>query len=401
MSAISEPPATRRRAPRTGLRALHGPRLAGNEWRYLRQCLDSGWVSSAGPFVPRFEAALAAATGARHVVATSSGSAALQIALQVAGVTPGDLVLVPDLTFIAPFSAARALGALPLLLDVDPHTWQLDADRLAALLARTCSVRAGRCIHRPSGRRIGAIVAVHLLGLACPIDRIVALARRHRLAVVEDAAQALGVRYRGRHVGTFGDVGVLSFNGNKLATAGGGGALLIAGARRAAHARRLTTHGRPPGRPDAPHREVGYNCRLSSLHAALGVAQLEQLEGLLARKRRIAAAYAAGLAGLPGVTPMPVTPHTEPSWWLYAIRLRSAALRRRVLRALTAAGIGARPLWRPLHREPPARACPRDALRTAPRLFGRTLCLPSSPDLTLAEVRRCVAVVAGALTANR
>ncbi len=394
MSPISE---RRRGAARTGLRALHGPTFAGNEWRYLRACLDSGWVSSAGPFVPRFEAALTAATGAHHAVATLTGSTALQVALQIADVGPGDLVLLPALTFIAPFNAACALGATPVLLDVTPHTWQLDADRLAAWLERHCTRRGGACIERRTGRRVRAVVAVHLLGLACQIDRIVALARRYRLAVIEDAAQALGVRYRGRHVGTFGDVGILSFNGNKVATAGGGGALLLGTARRAARARRLTTHGRALERAGALHVEVGGNFRMSALHAAVGLAQLEQLDGILARKRRLAAAYARGFAAVPGVTPMPLTPHTEATFWLYTITLPSAAQRQRVQRALAAAGIGAQPLWPPLDRHPPARDRPRDDLRHAHDLFARSLCLPSSPDLRLREVRRCVEVVAAAV----
>lgn len=379
-----------------GLAAVHAPTLGGNEWRYLRQCLDGGWVSSAGPFVGRFEAALAAVTGARHVVATITGSAALHVALRVVGLQPGEEVLLPDLTFIAPFSAVRACGAWPVLLDVEPRTWQLDADRLAAFLDQQCVVRGGCCVNRRTGRRVRAVVPVHLLGLACEIDRIVAIARRHRLAVVEDAAQALGVRYRGRHVGTFGDVGVVSFNGNKIATAGGGGALLTNDARRADRARRLTTHGKRDDRPDFVHAEVGFNYRPSNLHAAVGLAQLEQLDAFLARKRRLAAAYARGLAGVPGVAAMPLTPHTEPNWWLYTIQLTgagAAARRDRLRRALAARGIAARPLWTPLHRQPPARDCPRDELRQAPRLCARSLSLPSSAHLTLADVRQCVAAV--------
>lgn len=394
-----------RRAPASrhaGLGALHAPTFAGDEWRRLRACLDSGWVSSAGPLVGRFEAALADRTGARHAVATVTGSAALHLALRAIGLQPGEEVLVPDLTFIAPFSAVRACGAWPVLLDVEPRTWQLDADRLAAFLAEQCVVRGGRCVNRRSGRRVRAVLPVHLLGLACEIDRIVAVARRHRLAVVEDAAQALGVRYRGRQVGTFGDVGIVSFNGNKIVTAGGGGALLTNHAGRAAHARRLAAHGARDGRPDSLHAEVGFNYRLSNLHAALGLAQLERLDAFIARKRRIAAAYARGFAALPRVAPMPVTPHTDPTWWLYTIQLTgavAAARRDGVVRALAAAGIAARPLWAPLHRQPPARQCQRDRLRAAPRLFARSLSLPSSAHLTPAEVRRCVEAVAAALTA--
>lgn len=398
----------RRRAPRrsrhgSGLDATHAPTLAGNEWRYLRQCLDGGWVSSAGAFVDRFEEAVAGYTAARHAVATASGSAALHVALQLVGVQADDEVLLPDLTFIAPFSAVRYRGAWPVLLDVDPRSWQLDADRLTAFLAEQCVMRGDRCINRRSGRRVRAVVPVHLLGLACEIDRVVAIARRHRLAVVEDAAQALGVRYRGRHVGTFGDVGILSFNGNKIATAGGGGAILTDNPRYAARARALTTHARRAGQLDGLHAEVGYNYRLSNLQAAVGLAQLEQVDGFIARKRRLAEAYRRGFTALAGIEPMPLSPHTEATYWLYTIRLAGAASlarRDRVLRALTAAGIGARPLWTPLHRQPPARACQRDRLDNATRLFARSISLPSSAHLRLAEVRQCVAAVAAAVERN-
>jgi perosamine synthetase len=382
------------------LLATHAPTLAGNEWRYVRECLETGWVSSAGPFVTRFEDAVAAYSGARHAVATVTGSAALHVALQVVGVQPGDEVLLPDLTFIAPFSAVRYCGASPVLLDVERRSWQLDADQLAAFLAEECVVRGGRCFNRRSGRRVRAVVPVHLLGLACEIDRIVAIARRHRLAVVEDAAQAMGVRYRGRHVGTFGDVGIVSFNGNKIVTAGGGGALLTDNAARAARARRLTTHARRDDRPDSIHSEVGYNYRLSNLQAAVGLAQMERLDALIARQRQIAAAYQRGFASLAGVEAMPLTPHTDATYWLYTIQLTEPAnveRRQRVLRALSARGIGARTLWSPLHRQPPARGCQRYRLRNAPRLFARSISLPSSADLTLAEVRRCVGAVAAAL----
>ena len=386
---------------RSGLLATHAPTFAGNEWRYLRECLDSGWVSSAGPFVERFEAALAEYTGARHAVATVNGSAALQVALQVVGVEPGDEVLLPDLTFIAPFSAARHCGAAAVLLDVEPRSWQLDPEQLAAFLAEECVVRGDRCLNRRSGKRVRAVVPVHLLGLACEIDRIVAVARRYRLAVVEDAAQALGVRYRGRHVGTFGDVGVVSCNGNKIVTAGGGGALLTNDARRASRARRLTLHGRVrPQRPESIHAEVGFNYRLSNLQAALGLAQLEQLDAFIARKRRIAALYERSLAAVPGVAAMPLTPHTDPTYWLYTVQLTGAAPRRvqaRLLRALAAQRIAARPLWLPLHAQPAARGSQAYRLHHAPRLFARSLSLPSSAHLTAAEVRRCVAAVARAL----
>jgi perosamine synthetase len=215
---------------------LHEPSLSAKERRYVLECVDSGWVSSASPFVGRFERAVADYVGAPHAAAVASGSAALHLALQLAGVRPDDEVLISDLTFVAPVHTILQCGAHPVLIDAD-DSWQLDAGAVAEFLAAECAERAGATFNRRTGRRVRAIVAIHLLGLACAIDRLREIARRHRLALIEDAAQAVGVRYRGRHVGTFGDFGVLSFNGNKLITAGGGGMLLSADRRQDARAR--------------------------------------------------------------------------------------------------------------------------------------------------------------------
>ena len=391
-AARSVPPAASTILP------AHAPTFGGNEWRYLQECLDTGWVSSAGPFVPRLERAFAAYSGAAHAVATINGTAALHVALRVIGLAPDEEVLLPDLTFIASASAVRYCGAYPVLLDVERRSWQLDADKLAAFLRAECVMRRGHCINRRSGRTIRAIIPVHLVGLACEIDRIVDLAHRHHLAVVEDAAQAVGVRYRGQSVGTFGDIGVFSFNGNKIITAGGGGMLVTNEPQYAEHARRLTTHARDDEHLGQSGKdEIGFNYRLNNLQAAVGLAQLEQLDVFIARKRRIAARYAGAFAALDRVVPMPITEHTDSNFWQYTIQLAgrmTAASRDVLIRALNDRGIGARPLWRPLHRLAPFRRAQRYRITQAPRLYARSICLPSSADLDDRDIDRCIRAIA-------
>ncbi len=382
--------------------SLSEPQLGGNEWRYLKECLDSGWVSSVGPFVERFEREMAAYVGTTHAVAVVNGTAALHIALLIAGVQPGDEVVVPTLTFIAAVNAIRYCGAEPVFMDSDPQTWQLDVERCEQFLARECRSTTEGCVNTMSGRRVRAILPVHLLGLACEMDRLVELARRYGLNVVEDAAEAVGVRYRGRHAGTFGDIGILSFNGNKVMTTGGGGMLVTNESSIAARARYLTTQAK-----DDPseyiHHEVGYNYRLTNLQAALGVAQLEQLDSFIMRKRRIARDYAERLRPLQqdGLTLMPEPAHTEATYWLYTVLLgadTTRARRQNVIRHLNSEGIGARPLWHPVHRLRPYAACQAFEIEWADRLYERALSLPSSVGLEEAEVERCVEALRRALS---
>jgi perosamine synthetase len=371
---------------------VHQPHFAGHEWRYLRQCLDSGWVSAAGPFVGRFERAVAEYVGARHAVATVTGSAALHVALQLVGVRPGDEVIVPDLTFIAPLHAVRQCGAGPVLIDADPQTWQIDTGQIEAFLREECVTNHRRTTNRRSGRCVRALIAAHLLGLPCAIERVMEVARRHGLAVIEDAAQAMGVRAGDRHVGTFGDVGVLSFNGNKIITAGGGGMLLTGNDRQAGQARRMIRQASPDtkGRP-----QPAFNYRLSSVQAALGLAQLEQLDRLLARHRVMAARYGEALTTVAGILSLTVPPDARPSYWLYPIRIaaRRAGARDEAIRRLAAHGVEAKPLWRPMHTLSSNRDCHRRGGAHAARLYAQTICLPCRAGLTDAELERCLDAV--------
>lgn len=391
--AVSKPSEVIPTASRT--LPLSEPVFRGNEWVYLKECLESGWVSSAGPFVGRFERAIAELVGVSHAVAIVNGTAALHIALKVVGVKPDDEVLVPTLTFIAPVNAVRYCGAHPVFIDAHPETWQIDPDKVAQFLTEECELRGTHCYNRHTGRRVQAIVPVHLMGLACEIDRLLQLARGYHLRVVEDAAEAIGVRYRGRHVGTWGDIGILSFNGNKIVTAGGGGMLLTNDAAVADATRYLTTQAK-----DDPvehiHHEVGYNYRLSNLHAALGLAQLEQIHEFLARKCAIAQVYEGAFQGFAGISPMPRPPHTEATYWLYTILLEDGvtlAERQALVRTLNEQGIGARPFWHPVHSLPPYHTCQAYRIEYAMTLYRRGVSLPCSVGLRDEELQQCIGVV--------
>ena len=374
---------------------LSEPLLQGNEAAYLKECLDSGWVSSAGPFVERFEQEIAAYVGVSEAVAVINGTAGLHIALRVVGVEPDDEVLVSNLTFIAPANAIRYCQAHPVLIDANPQTWQIDVEKVAWFLEHECVRRRTATYNRRTGRRVRAIIPVHILGLSCEMDQLVALAREYHLHVVEDAAEAMGVRYHGQHAGTFGDIGVLSFNGNKIMTAGGGGMLMTNRKAYAASARYLTTQAK-----DDPleyiHKAIGYNYRLSNTQAALGVAQLEQLDGFIAKKRAIAQAYAEGLGKDERLTLMPTPPQTDATYWLYTVLLEKGttiATRQGIIRQLRAAGIEARPLWHPLHGLPPYQKCQRVAIEHSPKLYARAVSLPSSVGLDEETIAHCIAIV--------
>ncbi len=267
--------------------ALHEPRFAGNEWVYLKECLDSTFVSSVGKFVDRFESELAAYTGAKHAVAMVNGTAALHIALRLAGVRPDDEVLVPTITFVATANAVTYCGALPHFVESEERTLGVDPVALREYLQRTTECRGDHCVNRATGRVIRALVPMHTFGHPVDIERLCAIARDFRLALIEDAAESLGSTVGERHAGTFGVMGTLSFNGNKTITTGGGGAILTNDRVLAGRAKHLTTTAKVPHRWEYLHDEIGYNYRLPNLNAALGCAQLEQLPAFLSAKRRL------------------------------------------------------------------------------------------------------------------
>lgn len=362
---------------------LHAPQFQGHEWDYLKQCLDSTFVSSVGPFVDRFEAELATYTGAKYAVAVVNGTAALHIALLMAGVQPGDEVLVPALTFVATANAVRYCGAIPHFVDSEVTTLGMATAPLHQYLEQHTTQRDGCCINTSTGRVIRALVPMHTFGHPVDIAGLMALAEAFKLVLVEDAAESLGSFYQGQHTGTFGRLGTLSFNGNKTITTGGGGALLTNDADLAQRAKHLTTTAKQPHRWEYIHDQVGYNYRMPNVNAALGCAQLEQLPHFLASKRQLYSRYKDAFSGIESVTLMAESPGCESNYWLQALILDEAVANQRdiILAVTNEAGLMTRPAWRLMHELEPYQQCPRAPLPVAESLVQRLINLPSSAGL--------------------
>ncbi len=358
------------------------PQMTGVEWTYLKECIDSNFVSSVGPFVDRFEEIVAREAGARAAVATSSGSTGLHAALVAVGVKPGDLVILPTFTFIASANAIRHCGADPWLLDI-AEDWNLSVEQLKeALYTKTHRLR-GDLFHIASGRRIAAIMPVYTLGSPANMDSIVEVARSFSIPVVADAAAALGSQYLGRPPAALGaDLTVFSFNGNKTVTCGGGGAVCADDMSLARHVRHLTTTARVGINYD--HDEAGFNYRLTNLQAAVGCAQLQQLTPFVAKKRKIAEIYREAFTGLPGCRPFPTPQLVDSACWLSGIYLEGLEREKisdLVMRARDQ-GLDVRQFWKPVHLQKPYTQCPMENLSLAERIWERVLPLPCSTSLT-------------------
>ena len=367
------------------------PAIRGNEGRYVQECLSTGWLST-GSFLDRFEKELATRVGARYAVATASGTSALHVALLVTGIEPDDEVLLPALTFIAPANAIRYVGAWPVFLDVDPVYLQLDPSKVADFLHTQCQRIEGHWRNRRTGRRVKAIVPVHILGHPVDMDPLLELARRFDLIVIEDATESLGAKYKGRPVGQLGDIACFSFNGNKLITTGGGGMIVTSNSHWSERARYLINQAK-----DDPleyvHRTIGYNYRLSNLQAAVGCAQFEQLDSYIAAKRAIAERYDEVLGRAAGLSPMREAPWASSVAWMYTVQVNEAAYgisSRALLAKLGKARIQARPLWQPLHRSPAHAASSPGECQVADELYRDGLSLPCSVGLTSADQERVI-----------
>lgn len=368
------------------------PEIRGNEWEYIKECLDTNWVSSAGSYVDRFEREFADYVGADHAVACVNGTAALHVALEIAGVESGDAVLTSTLTFIAPANAVRYCGGWPIFVDAEEGHLQLDASKLRNFLDQRCEESNGELVDAETGRRIAALLPVHILGHPVDLEPVLELGEEYNLPVIEDASESLGALYRGEPVGVLGDMGCFSFNGNKMITTGGGGMLVTDNSEWAERARYLTTQAK-----DDPveyiHREIGYNYRLTNLQAAMGCAQLEQLDEYVAKKRRIAERYGEGLGDVPGIEPMYEAEWARSSAWLYTIRIEaeSFGMSRHVLTdTLSDAGIESRPLWQPLHESPAHESRCVGGGRIAERVKADALCLPCSVGLTPEQQQKVI-----------
>ena len=354
---------------------LHEPVFQGREIAYLTECIETGWVSSVGKFVDRFEQDLAAFTGTRRAVAVANGTVALHACLRLAGVEPGDEVLVPTLTFVGTVNPIAYAGAIPHFVDSEEATLGVDPDKLARYLETVLSGPR----NRNTGRRVRALIVMHTYGHPARLDQLAALCEQFGLVLIEDAAESLGSYYRGTHTGNTGRVSALSFNGNKTVTTGGGGAILTNDEALGALAKHITTTAKRPHRWAFDHDMVGYNYRMPNINAALGCAQLEQLPGFLEAKRALAMRYQETFKGVPGVQVFAEPAECRSNYWLNVLLLDPANESRRdaVLEATNAAGITTRPAWTLMHRLPMFASAPRMDLCTAESIERRLINLPS------------------------
>lgn len=324
---------------------LSVPNLAGNEWKYIKECLDTNWVSSVGEFVNKFETAVAAYTGATYAISTVNGTAALHISLLLSDVVPGNYVIVPNITFIASVNAIKYVGAEPILIDIDPNTWQMDLCLLEFFLQENTYIKDKKCIHKTTNKIIKAIMPVHVLGNMCDMDKLVAIAREFHLIIVEDASESLGSFYKNQHSGTFGEFGCISFNGNKIITTGGGGMILTNNEKLAKRAKHLTTQAKSDPF-EYQHDEVGYNYRLVNVLAAIGLAQMELLPSFLKRKNEISSLYVAELKSIVGLSFQKISECVSPNNWLCTITCED---KNDLTEYLLKHSIQVRPLWIPMN----------------------------------------------------
>ncbi|MCJ7679818.1 MAG: LegC family aminotransferase [Candidatus Aminicenantes bacterium] len=367
---------------------LSVPNLKGNEWAYVKECLDTEWVSSVGPYVDRFEADICRRFGGRYAVACVNGSAALHIALEIAGVTEKDEVIVPTVTFIASVNAVSYVGAEPVFMDCDSF-FNIHPEKTAEFIRNETVFRGGVTINKSSGKRIAALLPVHVFGNAVDLEELVGLCEERNIPIIEDAAESLGTFYRqgqlsGKSAGTVGQIGCLSFNGNKIITTGGGGMIVTDDEKIAEKARYLTTQAK-----DDPvryiHHQIGYNYRLTNIQAALGVAQLERLSDHLIAKKSNYDFYRKEIADIPGLTLAGTPDYADNNHWMYALLIDKKTYgrdRENLMSYLTDNGIQSRPLWMLNHLQKPYAGCRAYRIEQALNLYDRTLNIPCSVNLT-------------------
>ena len=367
--------------PETG--GLHEPVFAGNEKKYLAECIDSGFVSSVGPFVTAFEESVREFVGAKHAVAVVNGTASLHLALLAVGVRPGDEVIVPAMSFVATANAVSHACAIPHFVDADESTWGIDPWMLRSHLADVGEMKDGCLQNKETGRPITALVPMHALGHPVAIASLLEVAEEFGLVVVEDAAESLGSFVGDRHTGLFGRLGVFSFNGNKTITTGGGGVIVTDDEALAKRLKHLSTTARVPHSYEFDHDAVGYNYRMPNINAALGLAQMEQLPGLIAGQRDLFELYGKAFAGGPFGGVRQEAAGTTSNYWLQSISLPEGMkdIKDELIRGCVDAGVSVRPMWKPLNRLTPYASHPSAATPVTEDLYNRVICLPSSAFL--------------------
>ena len=365
--------------------SLHEPSFDGKELEYLKECIDSTYVSSVGKYVDRFESELATFTGAKFAISVVNGTAALHVALKLAGVKSGDEVLLPALTFVATANAITYCGAIPHFTDSEDTTLGIDVLKLREYLSKTTSQESGKCINKITGRVIRAIIPMHTFGHPSDIDGLLSISNDFNISLVEDAAESLGSFYGGQHTGTFGLLGTLSFNGNKTITTGGGGAILTNDEVLARQAKHITTTAKLPHAWEFRHDEIGYNYRMPNINAALGCAQLEQLPSKLKAKRELFLRYKSAFKDLKGVQLFSEPKNCQSNYWLQTLLLDEieSKYRDNLLTVANNSGIMMRPIWVSMNELKPFRDSPSMELTNVKLLSQRIVNIPSSPCLTL------------------
>lgn len=363
---------------------LSGPNITGNEWKYIKECLDTGWVSSVGSYVNKFEQMVAEFAGCKYGVATSNGTTALHIALQLAGVKTNDYVIAPNITFVASINSIKYCGADPILIDVDAETWQMDLDLLEEFLRNETDEKNGELFYINDGRTIRGILPVHVLGNMFDMDQLLSLAQQYHLTIIEDSTEALGTYYKDKHSGGFGLMGCFSFNGNKIITTGGGGVIVTNDELLAKKAKHLTTQAKSDPF-EYVHDEVGYNYRLVNVLAAMGVAQMELLPSFIKRKKEINTFYKHQLSGVGDITFQKIKPEVNSNMWLFTIMTEK---QKEVLKILNDNEMQSRPLWVPMNQLP---MFSQDIYNTKENksdfLYRRCLSIPCSTNITDEEMK--------------
>jgi len=375
---------------------LSVPNISGNEWKYLKECVETEWVSSAGKYVDLFEQKIAEYTGSKYAIACVNGTSALQVCLQLAGVKQEDEVIIPTITFIAPVNAIRYNAANPIFMDVDNY-YNIDSEKTISFIENKTFFKNGSTYNKKTRKKISAIIPIHMWGNAAWQDDLVEICAHRNINIVEDASESLGTiytsgKYKGMHTGTIGKLGCLSFNGNKIITTGGGGMILTADANLAEKAKYLTTQAK-----DDPvryiHHEVGFNFRLTNILSALGVAQLEQLPKFLNRKKEIFENYVNGIKTIDGLTIAKVPNYANNNQWLNILKIEKQIFgedRETLMTRLEKNGIQTRPVWYLNHMQKPYEHCQTYKIEKAIKLLANSLCLPSSSNLSDEDLKKVI-----------
>jgi len=378
---------------------LSVPHISGNEWTYIKDCLDRGWVSSVGKYVDKFEADICRYTGAKHAVACVNGTAALRVSLQLAGISANDEVLVPTLAFIAPVNALAYLGAVPVFMDCD-HYYNMDVEKTVEFIEKETRFQNGYTLNKTSGRTIKALIPVHVLGNAVDLKALMYLCEERNITIIEDAAESIGTFYtseelKNKYTGTVGRLGCYSFNGNKIITTGGGGMIVTDDDFLAGKARYLTTQAK-----DDPvhyiHDEVGYNFRMSNLQAAMGVAQLEKLADYIEVKKKNYRIYKAHIDQIPGLHLAELPGYADNNHWMYALQIEKSLYpknREKLMAFLMSKGIQTRPIWQLNHLQKPYSECQTYKIEKASTLLEKTLNIPCSVNLTEDEQNKVIRMI--------